>query len=340
MIHFVFLMWVLTGISGGVLPKEKEIKEPSMLVECSNLSSSRLSELFSLEVNLHIRSLSKLHKKSIKNLSLFAQCTDLKFKISIIHSKTRQILVREFVFPHGAVDMERIVALAAAQMLWADLQKRVKLIKKREKEREKARKSVLKKKSSLKIIPKKKIIRNDHKKEKEKEKGENNWSVGVSVGLSRLSGKSSPLFGSSEIRIYRTMLKGLSLFGAAQYIAGTYEYDTGSVAVSMAGVLGGIQYSVQPVSYFSLHGGLSLGVLGVLMRGSSTGDYEGHTFTSSTASFAMEVGVGWNYKQFKLMLSVVSGIFAPQVEGIVANDENVDIAGLWSGVNFSANWMF
>lgn len=119
-----FLLWGLLVLWGngtsGAVPRGR----PGVKVACPKLNTRKVQELFHMEVDLHRRSLPLLQQKQIPDLILRITCDVNSFIVDITHRFTKGTAQRKFAYPQISVDPEPVVALAAVQMLWADLKKR------------------------------------------------------------------------------------------------------------------------------------------------------------------------------------------------------------------------
>lgn len=320
MIHAMLWFLLTTGAPVGD-PTPGKVT-PKIQTLCKKLQVKRLNELFTMEVKLHQSSLPKLQQSQIPSLSLKITCDTLSFMVHITHAQSGMKASRRFIFPQAAVDLERVVALAATQMLWADLKNHAKLI----------------------ILRKKRIAL--HKKQPPKEPkplpapvpkplSPSNWQVSLFAGGITHFSSAGPTLWQAGGEVSRHLRSGLKIGADLVARRGSANFTTGDVLVSMASARGVLGYDHKLSRVLRLSGSLSAGVAMVSMQGKPAAGLTGSSLLATTldmeARLSLIIGFSWG----GISLYGSGGIFLPDVTARVPESQMVRVGGAWAGGGIS-----
>ncbi len=312
------------------------IAGPLLEVRCPSLASPRVATLFHLELSLHLRTLSQAKRAKVQGMRLQVECGKLHFTVKIgMGASSRH---RTFYFPQSAVDMERIVALAAAEMLVTEFHGAAKP----------SAKSVAK---PLNVAPRpgpREAGRPRPSTVKPKARPlATTRTPTPSGGRYHLLGGLALQQHSDNLVLYGASAGGggdlsssLRIEGMISALRGGRTYEAGEATITLITLSAVLSHRWALTPSLGLAAGCGLGISTVGLWGRPSPGNRGDSFWTIAATAIFVGGARWEKGHIALGLSAVLGYLVPQVRGLVEDEGSVSLGGPWAGLRVEVGLRF
>ncbi|MBU1239916.1 hypothetical protein KKF84_13995, partial [Myxococcota bacterium] len=269
----VFMTLATLAAPRGALAQDR----PTVAVLCPVVDAGRLTGLLRLELPLHLSLLPKARRRHAGRYLLRVECEGSVYLLTLTHRGAGSSVRRTLQISDAAMDRERLLALAAAQLLTADLSTRP-LPKKRppvRRSRPKKRRVRLSRTSSdfagRAVLEQRTIETNDSR-----------WEFGGFAGVARIDAAPGLTLQGGGFSGSHRLGGPLRVMGTLAFHQGSASYEMGRIDVFLPQLTGEILWDFRPVRQLRLTVGVGGGLLGVRLSGDPAAGYQGDTlFTTA-----------------------------------------------------------